>query len=176
MALLAASNKSRELRVGGGQVEGRLWLQDGHLVASMVGKAQGYVDAIFELLRLTVGNFVFKDGAEALEPGEATPVDGVMREAEERLKEWRDIITVVPSVEHRVGLIPDLPTAEVTLSADEWHLVMAVALAGTVQGVLEELKLGQFMGCRGIRRLVDAGLVLVAEPRVRPAPHRSARR
>jgi hypothetical protein len=82
----------------------------------------------------------------------------------------------VPSVEHRVRLIPDLPTPEITLSADEWHLVMAVALAGTVQGVLEELKLGQFVGCRGIRRLVAAGLVLVEEPRVRPAPHRSSRR
>jgi hypothetical protein len=176
MALLAASNKSGELRVVGGQVEGRLWLQDGHLVASKVGKAQGLVDAIFELLRLTEGNFVFKDGAQAPEAGEATPVDGVMREAEERLREWHDIVTVVPSVEHRVRLIPDLATPEITLSAEEWHLVMAVALAGTVQGVLEELKLGQFLGCRGLRRLVDAGVVLVEEPRVRPAPHRGGRR
>jgi hypothetical protein len=92
------------------------------------------------------------------------------------LREWHDIVTVVPSVEHRVRLIPDLATPEITLSAEEWHLVMAVALAGTVQGVLEELKLGQFLGCRGLRRLVDAGVVLVEEPRVRPAPHRAGRR
>jgi len=44
------------------------------------------------------------------------------------------------------------------------------------QGVLEELQHSQFEGFRGIRRLVDAGLVLVDEPRVRPASHRPGRR
>jgi Domain of unknown function (DUF4388) len=177
MALLAASNKSGELRVVGGQVEGRLWLQDGRLVGSNVGKAHGLVDSLFELLRLTEGNFVFKDGVMAPDPGEPTAIEGVVREAEDRLKEWHDIIQIVPTVEHRVRLIADLPTDEITLSAEDWHLVMAIALAGTVQGVIEELRLGQFEGCRGIRRLVDSGLVIVEPPRVRTsAPHRVARR
>lgn len=176
MALLAASNKTGELRVVGEHVEGRLWLIDGQLVESNVGKAVSHVDALFELMRLSEGNFVFKDGVDAPEPGEAVAIEGVVHQAEERLKEWQGIIGVVPSVEHRVRLIPDLPATEVTLSAEEWHLVMAIALAGTVQGVLEELSLGQFEGCRGIRRLVDAGLVIVDPPRVRSASPRPARR
>lgn len=179
MALLASSNKSGELRVVGGHVEGRLWIHDGRLVESKVGKAHEHVDAMFELMRLSEGNFVFKDGVEAPAPEEATPIESVVHDAEERLREWRDIEQVVPSLEHRVRLIPDLPTAEVTLTAQEWRLVMAIALAATVHGVLEELALGQFEGCRGIRRLVDAGLVLVEPPRVRPSgpdPARLARR
>jgi Domain of unknown function (DUF4388) len=179
MALLASSNKSGELRVVGNHVEGRLWLRDGQLVGSKVGKAHGHLDALFELLRLTEGNFVFKDGVDAPGPEEATPVGPVVRQAEERLKEWRDIEVVVPSLEHRVRLIPDLPVAEVTLSAEEWRLVIATALAGTVHGVLEELGLGLFDGCRGLRRLVEAGLVIVDPPRVRPSasdPGRVGRR
>jgi hypothetical protein len=174
MALLASSSKSGELRVVGGHVEGRLWMRDGLLVASKVGKAQGHVDALFELLRLTEGNFVFKDGVEPppfddAVPVAAVPVQPIVRQAEERLTEWRDIEAVVPSLEHRVRLIADLPAPEVTLSAEEWRLVMATALAGTVHGVLEELNLGMFDGCRGLRRLVDAGLVIVDSPRVRPS-------
>ncbi|MDQ1393374.1 MAG: resuscitation-promoting factor RpfA [Acidimicrobiaceae bacterium] len=179
MALLASSNKSGELRVVGGHVEGRLWFDAGRLVASKVGKTHDHVDAMFELLRLTEGNFVFKDGVEAPAHEDATPVEPVVHEAEERLNEWHDIEAVVPSLEHRVRLIPDLPTPEVTLSAQEWRLVMAVALAATVHGALEEVGLSQFEGCRGIRRLVDAGLVIVEPPRVRPSaadPARAARR
>ncbi len=179
MALLASSNKSGELRVVGGHLEGRLWLEDGCLVASSVGKAHGHVEALFELLCLTEGNFVFTDGAVSAAPEEPIPVAPVVRQAEERLQEWRDIESIVPSLEHRVRLIPDLPTPEVTLTADEWRLVMAIALAGTVRGALEELSLSHFEGCRGIRRLVDFGLVLVEPPRVRPSasdPARLARR
>ncbi len=44
-------------------------------------------------------------------------VEPVVRQAEERLKEWRAIEVVVPSLEHRVRLIADLPAPEVTLSA-----------------------------------------------------------
>jgi hypothetical protein len=176
MALLAASRKSGELRVVGGHVEGRLWLQDGHLVASKVGRTHDHVDAMFELLRLTEGNFVFRDGVQPAEPGAPTTVEPTVKEAQARLEEWKDITEVVPSPEHRVRLIADLPTPEVTLSAEDWRMVMAVALAGSVQGVLEELHAGEFDGFRGIRRMVDAGLVLIDPPRVRPTGPRTARR
>lgn len=163
----------------GGHVEGRLWLVDGRLVASQVGKSQDHVDAMFELLRLPEGNFVFKDGIEAPAPEEPAAVEPVMDEAEARLKEWQAIQLVVPSPEHRVRLIADLPAPEVTLTAEKWHLVMAVAQAATVRGVIDELALSQFEGCRGIKGLVDAGLVVVEAPRVRPSasdPARLARR
>jgi hypothetical protein len=169
MTLLASSRKSGELRVVGGQMQGRVWLVDGDLVASKVGKSEDHADALFELLRLADGTFVFKDGLEAPEPAEATPIEPVLRLAERRLAEWQDVQLVVPSLEHRVRLVPDLPATDVTLTAEEWHLVMAVALSATVRGVLEELGLGQLEGCKGIKGLVDAGLVIVEPPRVRPA-------
>ena len=182
MALLAASTKSGELRVVGSHVEGRLWLRRGQLVASTVGKTHDHVEALFELLRLTEGNFVFRDGVDPPEPADPTPpaepveVDPVLRQAQDRLAEWKDIIEVVPSVEHRVRLIAELPAPEVTLSAQDWQMVMAVALAGSVQGVLEELHAGEFDGFRGIRRMVDAGLVVIEPPRVRTIGPRPSRR
>jgi hypothetical protein len=182
MALLAASAKSGELRVVSGHVEGRLWLQHGQIVASNVGRTDDYVDALFELLRLTEGNFVFRDGVDPPEPADpsevpvALDVEPVLRQAQARLAEWKDIVQVVPSAEHRVHLVAELPAPEVTLSAEDWQMVMAVALAGSVQGVLEELHRGQFDGFRGIRRLVEAGLVEVEPPRVRTTGSRVGRR
>jgi hypothetical protein len=182
MALLAASAKSGELRVVSGHVEGRLWLQRGQIVASNVGRSDDHVDALFELLRLTEGNFVFRDGVDPPEPADpsqapvALDVEPVLRQAQARLAEWKDIIQVVPSAEHRVHLVAELPTPEVTLSAEDWQLVMAVALAGSVQGVLEELHRGQFDGFRGIRRLVEAGLMVIEPPRVRTTGPRIGRR
>lgn len=182
MALLAAGAKSGELRVVGGHVEGRLWLQRGQLVASTVGKTHDHVNALFELLRLTEGNFVFRDGvdppesADPSQPAEAVDVEPVLRHAQARLAEWQDIIQVVPSVEHRVRLVAELPAPEVTLSAQDWQMVMAVALAGSVQGVLEELHAGEFDGFRGIRRMVEAGLVMIEPPRVRTVGPRAGRR
>jgi hypothetical protein len=167
MALLATSGKSGELRVVSGHIEGRLWLQDGQLVASAVGKDHDHVDAMFELLRLSEGTFVFKDGVEAPEAEPPAAVDPIVRQAQERLQEWRQIEAVVPTLEHRVRLVPDLPAPEVTLSSDDWTLVIAVALAGTVRGVVEELQVNYFDACRGVKRLVDAGLALVEAPRVR---------
>ena len=175
MALLASSHKSGELRVVGGNIEGRLWIRDGLLVSSKVGRTHRPIDVLFELLRLTEGNFIFKDGVDAAESGEPTPVEPLVRQAQTRLVEWRDIEAVIPSVEHRVRLIPELPAPEVTVSAEEWRLVMATALAGTVHGVLEELDLGLFDGCQGLRRLVDAGLVIVDPPRVRPPAAEASR-
>lgn len=169
MALLATSGKSGELRVVGGHIEGRLWLHDGQLVSSAVGKDHDYVDAMFELLRLSEGTFVFKDGVEAAEPEAPAAVEPIVRQAQERLQEWRQIEAVVPTLEHRVRLVPELPAPEVTLSSNDWTLVTAVALAGTVRGVVEELQVNYFDACRGLKRLVDAGLVLVEAPRVRGA-------
>ena len=169
MTLLASSSKTGELRVVSGHVEGRLWLHYGQLVQSGVGKATGHVDAMFELLRLSDGNFVFRDGVEAAEPQEPTLVEPVVLQAQQRLAEWQQIEAVVPSLEHRVRLVTELPSSEVTLSADDWKLVIAVALAGTVRGVVEELAVDYFEGCRGVKRLVDANLVIVESPRVRSA-------
>ena len=168
LSLLAATKKTGELRVNGGAGEGRVWLAGGEVVGSAVPRAHTPVDAVFELLRLTTGTFVFDSDATAPKPAPPVPVAALLADAQARLDVWRSIEAVVPSVRCLVSLAPALERDEVTVSRQQWKELVAVAGGPDVQGVMEKLTLGEFDASRTVKELVDAGLAQVA-----PAPARA---
>jgi len=161
LSLLSTTRKSGELRVSGSRGDGRIWLRDGAVVATDVPRAATPVDAVFELLRLTSGNFAFESGSTAPEPGEPVPVDVLVAEAQERLGEWRAIEAVVPSMGCTVALAAELGSDSVTLSRKQWSHLVAVATAGDVDGVARRLSVGEYDACRAVKGLADAGLIAV---------------
>ena len=165
LALLAATKKSGELRVVGGRTDGRVWFDGGQVVASDVGSTTTYVDAVFELLRLTSGKFAFDADKTAAEPTSSpASVEGLLGEAQARLTEWRAIEAVVPSLQHTVHLASEVREPHIMVSGDQWRTLVAVASGSTVQSVVDTLGAGEFGSCRLLRELVDAGLAAVAEP------------
>jgi hypothetical protein len=171
MALLAATKKTGELRVVGGRIDGRVYLDAGQVVAAQVGRADSFVDAVFELLRLTSGKFSFdaeKAPAEAAEPVDIEPL---LLEAGSRLTEWRGIETVIPSMDHGVKLVVELGDPHVTLAADQWRMVVAVAGARCVHEVADRLGLGEYGACKSLKDLVESGVVEVTDP---PKPEAKA--
>lgn len=174
LSLLAAAKKTGELRVNGGAGEGRVWLAGGEVVGSAVPRAHTPVDAVFELLRLATGTFVFDSDATAPEAAPPVPVAVLLADAQARLDVWRSIEAVVPSVRCLVGLAPALERDEVTVSRQQWKELVAVAAGPDVQGVMEKLALGEFEASRTVKELVDAGLAQVAPAPARPEPQASA--
>ena len=171
LALLSATKKSGELRVTGSRGDGRLWLSDGAVVGADVPRAATPVDAVFELLRLTSGNFAFESGSTAPEPGAPIAVDVLLSEAQKRLGEWRAIEAVVPSMGCTVSLAPELEAESVTISRRQWKDLVAVVTAGDVSGVARRLSVGEYEACRSVKDLADAGLVAVgAAPKAAPVP------
>src|SRR4051794_17711199 len=71
LVLLSSTKKDGELAVAGARADGKkvggkVWLEQGQIVHSRVGTLVAEpVDAIFELLRLANGDFVFEGEAEA---------------------------------------------------------------------------------------------------------------
>ena len=176
LTLLASTAKSGELRVTGAGTDGRMWLVGGDLVASASGRApagdSAHADVLFELLRLEGGTFVFTEG-DPESDGEPEAILPVLEEATERLDAWRTIAAVVPSMAVSTGLSAELHAPTVTLTADRWRAIVAVASARTVGDVARRLGLGEFDACRLVKELVDDGLVVVAvadPPELEPEP------
>jgi hypothetical protein len=164
MALLAATKKTGELRVVGGKLDGRVHLDAGRVVAADVGRADSFVDAVFELLRLTSGKFSFDADKAPDDAADPVDVEPLLLEAQARLTEWRGIEAVVPSLEHGVLLVKDLTDPHVTLAAEQWRMIVGVAAARCVADVADRLGLGEYGVCKALKELVESGVVDITDP------------
>lgn len=179
LVLLASTKKNGELRVVGGKVDGRIWVEKGQIVHSDVnGNETSSVDAVFELLRLDAGSFSFDADNDAPSRHEPDTVDLVLADAQVRLGEWNDIARVVPHLDVLVDMAHEAPGDEVIVTAYDWKLLRQVAGGCTVAELMSKLGLGEFDTCKTVKRLADDHLVSVdadAKPVSRPsAPAPSA--
>ncbi|MBV8297247.1 MAG: DUF4388 domain-containing protein, partial [Acidimicrobiia bacterium] len=161
LALLASTKKRGELRVAGQQGAGRVWMSDGAVVAAESGSARVPADALFHLLRVEVGSFTFDPNAD-VPAGKPVELEPLLADAQSRLAEWHLIEAVVPSMAAAVELAQELPAPKANITAAQWRVLRAVAGGATVEDVGRTLDLDEFYACREVKRLVDAGLVVVA--------------
>jgi hypothetical protein len=162
LALLASTKKSGELYVRGSRSEGRVWMDQGLVVGGEAPRARTLPEVFFELLRQEEGSFVFDPGA-GVPDGEAVAVEPVVRDAQQRLAEWRSIEAVVPSLAVRVRMVAHAPAPEVSVTAEQWEVLAVVAGGAPVEAVAQALTLGEFGACQVVKRLVDAGLVEIED-------------
>lgn len=172
LQFLADTAKSGELQVRGSGSGGRLWFEDGAISGFDVAASQASYEAIFELLRIDEGDFDFAAGEARPDDAPEADADGrdvksSLERGEARLAEWREILTVVPSMDHHVELAVDAPSDTLTITHDQWGLVVAIGEGRSVGEVLDMRALREFDGCRAVRDLVVAGMAVVSEPRER---------
>lgn len=170
LRLLATTAKTGRLRLDGDRGHGSVWLRDGSVVAAHADRALDAApneEVVFELLRFDSGSFAFDTDEETDAAGKPEDVDGLLRRAGALLSEWNELEVVVPSLEHRVSLSDDLPSDEVTIDADRWRSVVAVASGRSVSEVARSLGLSELGVSRVVRDLVDLGVADVSEPDAR---------
>jgi hypothetical protein len=169
LQLLADTSKTGKLQISGhGCANGSLWFETGSIVAFDVSGSHQPSQAIFEMLRVGRGYFDFQ--ADGLAPASATvaapdrqDVRTEIERARAQLKEWDEILTVVPSLDHHLQLVNALATDTVTIERDQWAIVAAIGGGQKVSRILSDRYLGEFEGCKAIKGLVDAGLVGVTD-------------
>jgi hypothetical protein len=174
--LLADTSKSGELRLNGPRATGRLWFESGELSGFESGHCEQAVDALFDLLRMNEGDFVFDADVEQPEDAQRpvseedpeaakhTDIRPLLAEAEARLLEWGEIVAVVPSLAHEVFLVDEAPEGGVSLDGSQWSMVVAIGEGRPVEDVLDHLGLPEFDGCKALKQLVDDALAEVVEP------------
>ncbi|HUR23400.1 MAG TPA: DUF4388 domain-containing protein [Acidimicrobiales bacterium] len=163
LALLAATRKTGELQVNGGRGDARVWLENGEMVGADVPRATTFVDALFEMLRFSSGNFVFDNDGRTEDPADPEAVEPLLLEAQSRLGEWKSIEEVVPSLACGVTLAAEVSGAKVSITAEQWRTLVAVAVSRDVEGVMSSLGLGEFSGCRMLKDLVQIGLIAIED-------------
>jgi hypothetical protein len=172
LRLLASTKKSGLLALDGDRGRGALWVLDGDLVAGEADRSVvDDVDAVlFELLRFADATFEFDASATAPDADDRRGVDDALESAEARLEEWREIESVVPSLQVRVRMVPEVDD-EVQVSRDTWRVLACVGTGASGHDVAHHLGQGEFDVCRALRDLVDAGMVEVTdvEPDEEPA-------
>lgn len=172
--LLSGTGKTGALHVRADSGQGVLWFTDGKVCAGEAGGQTGppapgaggdllerLHDVCFELFRFTEGTFEFEADRRPSWPADrGVDVTGLLVETERRMAEWREIITVIPSVEARPRLVPEPPTSgPITLDAAQWRVVTGIDGRRRVSALIRVLDGGEFTVCKILRSLVQAGLV-----------------
>ena len=165
LRLLASTKKTGRLVISGARGNGSVWVDAGSVVgtqATGAGPDPDAVTVLFELLRFGGdGSFTFEAGTTTTDASSPRPVEPLLIDAERRLVEWREIEAVVPSMDAWVSLVAELTTVDITVTADLWKRVVAIGSGTSVGGVARTLQLGELDVCRGVKELVELGLVEV---------------
>jgi hypothetical protein len=168
LRLLATTRKTGCLYVEGDRGRGSVWLDEGGVAAATAGRALNAVpvdESLFELLRHRRGSFRFAlDEAPPLETVQVLDLESTLLRALQLLDEWRELEAVVPSLSHRVELVPELSVGQVTVDARRWSTLAAIADGTSVGKLAESLGMGEIDVSRAVRDLVDMGVVRVGPP------------
>lgn len=160
LRLLASTKKTGLLTLEGDRGTGRLWVEEGEIVAADSDHAAGEVDGVvFDLLRFEDGSFEFDAGAEPMESKAARrDVDGALEAAGALLEEWREIESVVPSLDVWVRLVPEID-GDVTVGTDQWRVLAHIGTGASGHRIAGQLEQGELDVCRQLKDLIDRGLV-----------------
>jgi hypothetical protein len=167
LRLLATTRTTGRLRVNGDRGSGSLWVEEGQLAASELivpgATDDSLINTLFHLLRFKRGSFTFDAGAMAPAGAAANEIEPLLDEAETMLVEWRSIEAVVPSVDAWLTLKPELSGSMVKIDNDRWRIIAAIGGGRSVGGVGEALGLDELPTLRGVKEIVELGLVAVGD-------------
>jgi hypothetical protein len=173
LRLLAGTGKTGCLQVEGDRGEGNVWVEAGAVVAARAERSLDDApvsEVVFELLRFGSGSFRFAADEKAPKSDESHEVEQALRQATELLNEWRELEAVVPSLEHRVSIAPELTVDQVTVDAERWKTLVALAKGTSVGELGTSLAQGELAVSRTVSDLVELGIVVVEEPAAASTP------
>ena len=165
LRLLSGTRKTGLLALEGDRGVGNVWLHEGRIVSALSDHEQGEkIEAVlFDLLRFEDGSFVFETDSEPdEEPTQDVDVEEALVEAERLLEEWREIESVVPSLDVTVRLVEELSDESVTVTAEQWRSLAILGGGVTARRLGARHDMGEFDVSRLVRDLVEAGLVEVS--------------
>lgn len=167
LRLLATTGKTGCLHLDGDRGRGSVWLDDGTLVAAAADRAAegaSIDEVIFEMLRFDRGSFSFAVDERSPHGEHPTDLEVALRRATQLLDEWRDLEAVVPSLTHKVAMAPELTVEQVTIDAERWQALVAIAGGRPVGELGDALGQGELGVTRTVSDLVELGVAVVQPP------------
>jgi Domain of unknown function (DUF4388) len=182
LRLLATTGKTGRLQVEGDHGQGSIWLQDGAVLTALTDRAESAPadEALADLLRSEMGDFsfdaAFDDAEQPVNGSEPHDIEQLLSSATRLLDEWNELLGIVPSLEHKVGLVETIPDdEEVTIDARRWEVITVLGPGCTAGELASALELTELDVLRTVHGLVELGIVEVSPPsRPERVPHLTA--
>jgi hypothetical protein len=174
LQLLGRRHLTGRLHVRSRTIGANLYLDEGLLIGADVGDhstntandVRGRLEEIcFELLETDRGSFEFVPDLVGM--GAVTvsvKVETVLARARRRLEDWRQIQTVIPSLDLHPRVVSHLETDQVTLNREHWRLITAIDGRRSLRALARNLGLGEYETCRMVKSLMDDGVIELDGP------------
>jgi hypothetical protein len=182
LGLLSSARKSGALWLEAGPIAGVAYLEDGQCRAAGAGEqrdpVQGgtalltrLVELCFAVMCQASGSFRFADDDPApWTCGEPVELSEVLVEVDRLLKQWREILRVIPSLECRPQLLESLEVDEVVIDRERWALLVAMDGRRTVRELVQRTTRPVIELCQTLLELVEIGAVGVIDPAAARTP------
>src|SRR5918999_2788116 len=171
----AQLRKALDLHATTGERVGEILLQGGAISEEQLSAAvrEQIEDAVFDLLRWEVGEFVFEPHERfTVEIPISVSVENLIVEASRRLDELEMIRRKIPTADVVLAVAPTPPEGarEINIAPDEWRLLVLVDGQRSVGKICEMANLDEFTGLRTMYGLLSSGLVDIISLGPEPAP------
>ncbi len=166
LRFLATTRKTGCLRLMTQTGSGAVFIELGAISAletSATLASTPITEKMFSLLRMGDGEFTFQSDVTT-ESSATTMVEPLLDQANSLIEQWPSISKVIPSLDVTIRLVPKLPTAAVTLRADQWAFVALIGGGVSVRALGAHLSMGEFAISHAIKELHDGGLVAIGAP------------
>lgn len=176
LGLLASARKSGALWLDAGSIGGIVHIEDGHCHAVEAGELRDAVDGGSALLVRLVdlcfavmcqesGSFRFAaDDPAPWWCSEPVELSDALVEVDRLLKQWREILRVIPSLECRPRLLDTLEVDEMIVDRERWALLVAIDGRRTVRELVQRSARPVIDVCHLLLELVEAGAIGVIDP------------
>jgi hypothetical protein len=173
LGLLASARKSGALRLEAGPVSGVVHLEDGHCLAVQSNEHQDrvpdgpallsrLVEICFAVTRQESGAFRFaSDEPAPWRADEPVELSDALVEVDRLLKQWREILSVIPSLECRPRVLEALHGEEIVLDREHWSLLVGIDGGRTVRELVQRTARPVIDVCHALLELVEAGAIVV---------------
>lgn len=122
------------------------------------------VGAVFELLLPNDAPFeFFADERHEVGDRFTFGVDDLLADAARRVEAWKVIAETIPTTSMVMRLAHRLPSDDVTLRADDWHVLARVDGRASVADIIRTLGMSAFAVCAVLHGLIGLGVVEPAD-------------
>jgi uncharacterized protein DUF4388 len=162
LKLLVSGGQSGRLDVRDGTTKGEIYLCEGRIVHAVAGPWMGE-GALRALLGWPRGDFDFVPDMPSPEETVQAPSEQLLREAAQRMQDWKEIKKVVPSSEAIFRLSAGGGDGAVSLQPEEWRVLARVNGATSVAQIASLLNQDELEVAKVLFKLSKAGLLEAGE-------------
>jgi hypothetical protein len=163
---LSGAGKTGVLHLVSGREEGSIYLEGGRIKHALFDYLAGQ-EAVYELFRLTHGNFDFEPGVDCDTSSISSSNTNLLIEAARRKDEWQVISERIQNIDWVPQFVPPDSAdtgKQVTLNTSEWIILSKIDGERSIKEIAKACKLSVFQASRFLFSLVENNLIRLSQP------------